>query len=68
MIERIASKFRTPDGAEHPTWNAARKHQTGLDLLDTMREAGPDLTAEQLARLRNAVVRIWHVSRKKSPT
>lgn len=56
--------FKTPDGAEHPTWNAARKHLTGLDLLDTLREAGPGLTEPQLVALRDALLARWNVSRK----
>lgn len=54
--------FKTPDGAEHATWNAARKHLTGLDLLNTLREAGPDLTESQLLALRDAVLAKWRVS------
>lgn len=65
---RIASAgrptFKTPDGAEHPTWNAARKHLTGLDLLDTLREAGPGLSEEQLILLRDRILSGWNVSRK----
>ncbi len=56
--------FKTPDGVEHPTWNAARKHLTGLDLLDTLREAGPGLSEAQLLALRDQVLASWNVSRK----
>jgi hypothetical protein len=66
---RIASSgrptFTTPDGIEHPTWNAARKHLTGLDLMDTLRQAGPELEESQLSALLNAVLASWHVSRKR---
>lgn len=65
---RIASAqaFKTPDGVEHPTWNAARKHLTGLDLLDTLREAGPGLAESQLVALRDAILAGWSVSRKST--
>lgn len=66
--QRIAASgnptFKTPDGAEHPTWNAARKHLTGLDLLATLREAGPDLEERQLVALRDRLLSVWHISRK----
>lgn len=67
--QRIASSatFKTPDGAEHPTWNAARKHLTGLDLLNTLREAGPDLGEKQLLALRDRILAGWNVSRKTKP-
>lgn len=58
--------FKTPDGVEHATWNAARKHITGLDLLETLREAGPGLSDEQLTGLRDAVLAAWNVSRRAS--
>lgn len=68
--QRIASSatFKTPDGAEHPTWNAARKHLTGLDLLNTLREAGPDLAEDQLLALRDRILAGWNVSRKTECT
>lgn len=66
--ERIAAAgrrtFKTPDGVEHDTWNAARKHLTGLDLLETLRAAGPDLADEQLRTLRDRLLADWNVSRK----
>lgn len=65
MIEHIKSRFRTHDGMEHPTWNAARKHMTGLELAETIRSAGPDLSNEQLIRLAEAVLKSWYISRKK---
>ena len=64
MIEKIASRFKTADGLEHPTWNAARKHQTGLDLAETIREAAPDLPQPQVADLVDAIFKAWHVSRR----
>lgn len=60
--------FKTPDGVEHATWNAARKHLTGLDLLATLREAGPDLAESQLVAMRDRLLENWHVSRKASPS
>lgn len=66
--ERIARNgpptFTTPDGTVHLTWNAARKHLTGLDLLNTLREAGPDLAESQLLALRDRVLEGWNVSKK----
>lgn len=56
--------FKTPDGVEHPTWNAARKHLTGLDLLNTLREAGPALAESQLLAMRDRILAGWNVSRK----
>jgi hypothetical protein len=56
--------FKTPDGVEHATWNAARKHLTGLDLLDTLRETGPGLPEDQLIALRDSILATWNVSRK----
>ena len=68
--QRIANAtrpaFKTPDGVEHPTWNAARKHLTGLDLLNTLREAGPDLAESRLVALRDHILVGWNVSRKQS--
>lgn len=58
--------FKTPDGVEHVTWNAARKHLTGLDLLDTLREGAPDLAEEQLVALRDHLLAGWNVSRKRA--
>ncbi len=66
VIEKIASRFKTADGQEHPTWNAARKHQTGLDLAETIREAAPSLSSAQVSELVQAISRIWHVSRRGS--
>lgn len=62
---QIAGKhapFRTPDGIEHKSWNAARKHLTGLDLLATIAAAGPDPVS-----VRDAVMAEWHVSRRSAP-
>jgi len=63
-IAKGAPTFRTPDGVEHATWNAARKHLTGLDLLETVREAGPDLAEAQVIAIRDAILARWNVSRK----
>lgn len=52
--------FKTPDGASHKSWNAARKHLTGLDLLATIQKSGPDPVS-----VRDAVMREWHISRKR---
>ena len=65
-IAPSAPAFKTPDGAEHPTWNAARKHLTGLDLLNTLREAGHGLAEAQLIALRDRVLADWNVSRKRA--
>lgn len=59
--------FKTPDGVEHATWNAARRHLTGLDLLATLREGAPSLSEEQLIELRDRVMASWNVSRKSPP-
>lgn len=64
MIEKIASRFKTIDGKEHPTWNAARKHQTGLDLAETIRATAPDLSESRVAKLVSAISSAWHISRK----
>lgn len=64
VIEKISSKFKTADGIEHPTWNLARKHQTGLDLADTIRAAAPDLSDAKVSELVFAIFQTWHVSRK----
>jgi len=64
MIEKIASKFRTIDGKEHPTWNAARKHQTGLDLAETIRATAPNLPESRVAEMVNAITSTWNVSRR----
>lgn len=66
MIEKIASRFKTIDGKEHPTWNAARKHQTGLDLAETIRATASDLSEAKVAELVNAIFSTWHISRKGS--
>lgn len=63
-ITPAAPTFTTPDGVKHETWNAARKHLTGLDLLNTLREAGPDLSESQLIALRDKVLDGWNVSRR----
>ncbi len=65
-IAPSATTFKTPDGVEHPTWNTARKHLTGLDLLNTLREAGPGLAEAQLVALRDRVLADWNVSRKRA--
>lgn len=57
--------FRTPDGMEHETWNAARKHLTGLDLLETIRLAAPDLAEARLVAIRDHIQASWSVSRRK---
>lgn len=59
--------FKTPDGVEHLTWNAARKHLTGLDLLSTIREAAPNLAELQLLAIRDRILADWNVSRKATP-
>lgn len=64
MIEKIASRFKTIDGKEHPTWNEARKHQTGLDLAETIRATAPDLSDSKVTELVNAIFSTWHISRK----
>lgn len=64
MIEKISSRFKTADGVEHPTWNAARKHQTGLDLADTIRSAAPSLSKAKVADVVLAIFQKWHVSRR----
>jgi hypothetical protein len=64
VIEKIASRFKTADGQEHPTWNAARKHQTGLDLAETIRAAAPSLSGAQVAGLVKAINSAWNVSRR----
>jgi len=56
--------FKTPDGLEHATWNAARRHLTGLDLLDTLRKAGPGLSDRQLLALRDGLLESWNVSKR----
>jgi len=61
---KSAAAFTTPDGREHSTWNAARKHLTGLDLLETLREVAPSLANDQLLALRDAVLASWNVSRR----
>lgn len=67
MIEKLPAKFLTQDGKQHPTWNAARKHQTGLDLKETMRSAGLGLSDSQLTVLLETVLESWNVSRKGTP-
>lgn len=67
-IEKIASRFKTIDGKEHPTWNAARKHQTGLDLAETIRTAAPDLSESKVAKLVSAIASTWHISRRGEKT
>jgi hypothetical protein len=57
--------FRTPDGAEHKTWNAARKHLTGLDLLQTLQETGLGLV--EATKARDSVMRHWNVSKRSQP-
>jgi hypothetical protein len=64
VIEKIASRFKTADGQEHPTWNAARKHQTGLDLAETIRKAAPSLSGAQVAGLVKAISSTWNISRR----
>lgn len=64
MIEKIASRFKTGDGKEHPTWNAARKHQTGLDLADTIRKAAPSLPEPKVTELVEAIASTWNISRR----
>lgn len=51
--------FTTMDGVTHKTWNAARKHLTGLGLLRTIQGSGPDPVS-----IRDAVMREWRVSRR----
>lgn len=65
-IAAWGNEFWTPDGTAHRTWNAARKHLTGLDLLETLREAGPNLSEPYLIGLRDAVLRGWYISRKSA--
>jgi hypothetical protein len=54
--------FMTVDGVTHKTWNAARKYLTGLSLLQTIKESGPDPVS-----VRDALMRDWHISRRSGP-
>ena len=61
----VERDFVTPDGVWHKTWGHARRHLTGSDLLQTIKQTGPSLSDEQARRIRDALLRYWHVSRRR---
>lgn len=64
IIHHEAS-FETPDGEKHKTWNAARRHMTGADLLDCIRKPVPNLSEAEATAIRDALLADWHISRKR---